>query len=346
LHTSSVFFPWYFIITNLCTTTVGPILRWYRGRVELIRGGANDENDVSGHIRLAVDVILSLIGSALDYARALFQIASELLRNCVWLRLTGGGGGGGGDNGMNNNTNVFNGVVRLCSHRDRDILNNDTRRRNGGVGTTARNRNRCNSLPELEDCLSPAVAAVDPSFGSEHYDFGLLDESNGRLKETTRIAEQTSLTNQQQRGAVWDWGSMLRAELEPAFLDENDYPADWIVYHPVLRVVTKKEADKYDRERIQQLRLGQQHRNSDSRPATISTSPGVDVDQIEEKNNDLIGGVESLKNGEDRAVLEFPVGDNNNTTTKQPPNGKRQQENHNKASPSDSMPVLRSVDPT
>eukprot|EP00980_Cylindrotheca_fusiformis_P010999 scaffold2526_cov131-Cylindrotheca_fusiformis.AAC.15 len=35
-------------------------------------------------------------------------------------------------------------------------------------------------------------------------------------------------------------------ELEPAFLDEHDYPPGWLVYHSRLGVVSKEEADGYD----------------------------------------------------------------------------------------------------
>jgi hypothetical protein len=34
-------------------------------------------------------------------------------------------------------------------------------------------------------------------------------------------------------------------ELEPAFLRDEDYPPGWMVYHPILGVVLKTEADKY-----------------------------------------------------------------------------------------------------
>lgn len=37
-------------------------------------------------------------------------------------------------------------------------------------------------------------------------------------------------------------------EIEPAFLDESDYPPGWLVYHPTLGVVPKAEADEYDRD--------------------------------------------------------------------------------------------------
>jgi hypothetical protein len=36
-------------------------------------------------------------------------------------------------------------------------------------------------------------------------------------------------------------------EIEPAFLNEQDYPPGWLVYHPVLGVVPKEQADQYDK---------------------------------------------------------------------------------------------------
>ena len=38
-----------------------------------------------------------------------------------------------------------------------------------------------------------------------------------------------------------------RDVIEPAFLHEHEYPKDWLVYHPELRVVLKTVADRYDR---------------------------------------------------------------------------------------------------
>jgi len=34
--------------------------------------------------------------------------------------------------------------------------------------------------------------------------------------------------------------------LEPAFLNKNDYPPGWLIYHPVLGISSVKEADEYD----------------------------------------------------------------------------------------------------
>jgi hypothetical protein len=38
----------------------------------------------------------------------------------------------------------------------------------------------------------------------------------------------------------------FRQKIEPAFLDEQDYPPGWLVYHPRLGVVPKIQADKFE----------------------------------------------------------------------------------------------------
>ena len=46
-------------------------------------------------------------------------------------------------------------------------------------------------------------------------------------------------------------------DIEPAFLNDQDYPPGWLVYHPLLGVVSKEDADKYDKD--QQERLERTH---------------------------------------------------------------------------------------
>jgi hypothetical protein len=53
--------------------------------------------------------------------------------------------------------------------------------------------------------------------------------------------------------------------LEPAFLRDEDYPPGWLVFDPVLGVVSKTEADNYRRKQNQEQR-------SPSRPAKPSSS--------------------------------------------------------------------------
>ena len=57
--------------------------------------------------------------------------------------------------------------------------------------------------------------------------------------------------------------------LEPAFLRDEDYPPGWLVFHPVLGVVAKVEADKFkqehDQNRITELKQAPQlHQQSTS----------------------------------------------------------------------------------
>lgn len=54
--------------------------------------------------------------------------------------------------------------------------------------------------------------------------------------------------------------------LEPAFLRDEDYPPGWLVFDPVLGVVTKTEADNYRRKQNQEHWLP-------GRPAKPSSSP-------------------------------------------------------------------------
>lgn len=345
---------------------IGPILRWYRDRVQLIRAsastGVDDDDDRFGEttsgaistIRIAADAVLSLIGSVFDYTRAIYQIATEWLRNAYGFWFLG--------SNNSNNTYVFDdddddndiGGVGIANRYCRNNNKRHRQQRTANNATAKNSRNRCNSLPELEDCV-----VVEPSFGSDHYcdGFELLDENNNSCSETNnemaRIAQQqtTPLSRQQQRGGGWDWSPLVRAELEPAFLRESDYPPGWMVYHPVLRVVTKTEAEQYDRkqETEQHERSEQQQVNDDAASpddaAVVSTNPPEDGgDHCEEEKKDDRGG-ESSKDGVDSAA-EIPIsGDDNDTAKLSTPNRQRQQENnHNAAAASpESMPVRRSV---
>ena len=69
-------------------------------------------------------------------------------------------------------------------------------------------------------------------------------------------------------------------EIEPAFLNAEDYPPGWLVYHPVLGVVPKEEADDYDNktermceESNQQEPTSQQNEtNGTAQPITTTTT--------------------------------------------------------------------------
>lgn len=249
----------------------GPVLRWFRGRVELLRAARLDSH-VSG-IRLALDVIVSLLGWAMHFTRHLCQSTLE----STW--------------------NIFQcGPMDVARHRKR--------RRNN----TAK-RNRCNSLPELEDSV------LEPSFGSEHYHGSdSLDENGCVLHEMNLLQMSPAATPS--RGH-WDWG-VRRRELEPAFLDDGDYPANWMVYHPVLRVVTKVQAEQYDREQIERQQLNE---------------AAIHCDIHAEEKKDDVGGEPK------HSSANVYLGDGHQTKHAQT----RQLQNENHSASSGIMPMLRSA---
>jgi hypothetical protein len=219
------------------------MLRWYRGRVQLLRAISGDE-DV-GTLQLWWDVAVSWMGAMMDYTRAVCHITTEFVRsNGSWF-----------------------GPVAMANRK---------RRR------TAQ-RNRCNSLPELEGCVA------EPSFGSDYGALDLLDE-NSSLYELKEMKTQRISSTEQQRGG-WEWGP-VSTELEPAFLNESDYPAGWLVYHPILRVVTKGEAEEYDQVQAEKQQQQQQQQQQQELPDETKHTPLNDGDHehAEEKKEDLIGG--------------------------------------------------------
>jgi len=114
------------------------------------------------------------------------------------------------------------------------------RRNNNDCG-----RHRSNSVPELEDCSNnnadplSSVTTVQPL---------VVPPPNSTQHNSDRGAEARSSTIDD-----WDWGP-VPIELEPAFLEERQYPNNandcWMVYHPKLRVVTRQEAERYDRDEM------------------------------------------------------------------------------------------------
>jgi len=73
---------------------------------------------------------------------------------------------------------------------------------------------------------------------------------------------------------------MNTTELEPTFLRESDYPPGWAVYHRILGVVRKTEADEYDERIIYQ----ENHEEEEKRE--------LNTDFDEEKKDELSSAVE------------------------------------------------------
>jgi len=238
--------------------------------------------------RLVLDLALFLLATGLDYTRAAYQILVNLLRS-LWQ------------------------LAPVIISEERGEMRDRDR------------RNRCNSLPELEDCAAIQLRQSDGIYRTEN--------------------NPPPFPQPQSQIEAWEWGPVPR-ELEPAFLDERQYPKSWMVYHPVLRVVTREEAQKYDREQAEK-RQQQQLQRQESKESCMSTR----LEEFEEEKKDDTSGSNSfeatigeVRPEDESKTITFgssPKRQTNNSTSRQ----QQQQQPQRERSPSGgrSIPVLRSV---
>jgi len=77
----------------------------------------------------------------------------------------------------------------------------------------------------------------------------VINDLNGSTSDKTGRAKSTvssnDVVNSESKNEIEE---IALAPLEPAFLNRNDYPPMWLVYHPVLGVCPLEEADQYDKE--------------------------------------------------------------------------------------------------
>lgn len=78
----------------------------------------------------------------------------------------------------------------------------------------------------------------------------LTDRALPKLPELEMTPEEETLAEESKLAVEHESSSRVLVELEPAFLNEKDYPQDWLVYHAKLGVVLKTEADEYDKKRM------------------------------------------------------------------------------------------------
>lgn len=146
-----------------------------------------------------------------DYARSYLQMAMEILRN---MRL------------------LLTSSMGMFGREDVDVATRDTSRSNNGKNKRRRIFHEASSMPGLEE--DPAVTiTIAQQKGQSHSDAklsGAPAAGGGNDDETTLPVKATRVN---------------RDNIEPAFLKDEDYPPGWLVYHPVLGVVPKTEADQY-----------------------------------------------------------------------------------------------------
>ena len=77
-----------------------------------------------------------------------------------------------------------------------------------------------------------------------------MADSNCRRIENSRASKLKSQVNDSYEFPTSRLSGKFPCELEPAFLKDSDYPEGWMVFHPLLGVVLKQEADKFDQRLI------------------------------------------------------------------------------------------------
>ena len=139
-------------------------------------------------------------------------------------------------------------------------------------GSTASPSNRRGSGGQFEDIMSslPAMECIPIQKGAvvvPELAFNAMSaagEKSHNGNRATRLAARMNTT-----------------ELEPTFLREQDYPAAWVVYHRVLGVVKKTEADEYDKN-------NKQNDLSSPEPEDEITEAGDQFGELEEKKDERL----------------------------------------------------------
>lgn len=163
--------------------------------------------------------------------RAYYQMACEFVRSWRHPQRAGGGGGGGGLSSLS--------LLRTASSAMPPPLvlpeNEDDEEEQVGLSVTSGNGN--GNGKHRKEYRSRLLSATTNLNGNrvQRSSSSLLperDPSSPLLKKKNGFCLQSR---------------QLQQEIEPAFLNEQDYPPGWLVYHPVLGVVPKEQADQYDK---------------------------------------------------------------------------------------------------
>jgi len=86
------------------------------------------------------------------------------------------------------------------------------------------------------------------------------------ITTTTTTSSSNSSSSNRKRNSTQSARPRNREPLEPAFLNDQDYPPGWMVYHGELGVVSKPQADQWEQEQL--LSSLRQNRNLAETPPT------------------------------------------------------------------------------
>lgn len=182
--------------------------------------------------------LLDLVFSMMDVTRAYIQIVCELLRSFRQHYFFDGSNGDNYCVPYHNND--------YSNHSNNASYNNNNNNRNNRMGRSSILRGiPASSLLASSYGSPPPLVMVDDRGNIISTEGGGVKDNNGhhhhhhRHRSLSPTILSSSMTT---KGG----SSINRDAIEPAFLNECDYPKGWLVYHPVLGVVPKEDADQYD----------------------------------------------------------------------------------------------------
>lgn len=129
----------------------------------------------------------------------------------------------------------------------------------------------------LEDCVPYDLNAATASSSSSLQSNGPRGRRRNMAAQASRMTtsrmpelEETDINKLQADQATSTPQSLSIRPLEPSFLKDEDYPPGWLVFDPVLGVVSKVEADKfkqeYEQKRAMELKQSPQRQKQSSSP--------------------------------------------------------------------------------
>jgi hypothetical protein len=186
-------------------------------------------------------------------------------------------------------------------------------------------RNRVNSLPELLDSgYGMHASGCSSSCSSLHFGDDVLPATNMDPYQPhgADVIKPMSKTFIQMEDEGYEW---VTKPLPPAFLHSNEYPLEWLVYHPMLGVILRRKMEEKEIDET-------------GRQQETTIPPAEDNEDDEEKKCDCIPSI--TDNGEQPLDQQWDC-------TEPPPRQndvpEHQPEECRSIPVAHSMPVLRST---
>ena len=223
--------------SNICAALAIVCVQYRSGVVDLLYTAREDG---------VQQAFLNLVLGLADMARGYYHASREVVRNfghCVFFFV---GDGTNDNNDGDGSGGGYAGYSLAQKDAASHSQNNGTSSRRG-----SNNHKRYSSLGQPPP-LVLVVGDTNSTAGTKNEPI-VVSSSSTIGGDASRIAATATATDALKpkpspSGAVV--GNEMLEPLEPAFLDKDNYPEGWLVYHPVLGVVSVKEAERYDDQQL------------------------------------------------------------------------------------------------